>query len=69
MIFYFSATGNNKYVASRIAEATGDSIISISECMKKSNYSFSLSESEIRKPENPVKSRLSGFAKVPLITI
>ena len=23
MIFYFSATGNNKYVASRIAEATG----------------------------------------------
>ena len=23
MIFYFSATGNNKYVASKIAEATG----------------------------------------------
>ena len=29
MIFYFSATGNNKYVASKIAEATGDSTISI----------------------------------------
>ncbi len=24
---------------------------------------------EIRKTENPVKSRLSGFTKVPLITI
>ena len=46
MIFYFSATGNNKYVASKIAEATGDSTISISECMKKSIYSFSLKGSE-----------------------
>ena len=27
------------------------------------------SGSEIRKPKNPVKSRLSGFTKVPLITI
>ena len=27
------------------------------------------SGNEIQKPENPVKSRLSGFAKVPLITI
>ena len=25
--------------------------------------------SEVRKPEKPVKSRLSGFAKVPFITI
>lgn len=32
MIFYFSATGNNKYVATKIAAATGDSIISISDC-------------------------------------
>lgn len=46
MIFYSSATGNNKYVASKIAEATGDSTISISECMKKSIYSFSLKGSE-----------------------
>ena len=26
------------------------------------------SGNEIRKPKNPVKSRLSGFTKVPLIT-
>lgn len=29
MIFYFSATGNSKYVAARIAEATGDTAVSI----------------------------------------
>lgn len=27
------------------------------------------SGSEIRKPENPVKSRLPGFTKFPLITV
>ena len=46
MIFYFSATGNNKYVASRIAEATKDSITSISECMKKESYLFSLKDGQ-----------------------
>ena len=58
MIFYFSATGNNKYVASKIAEATGDSTISISECMKKSIYSFSLSGNDARNGENPHEYRL-----------
>ena len=29
MIFYFSATGNSKYVAQRLAEATGDTAVSI----------------------------------------
>ncbi len=29
MILYFSATGNSKYVAERIAEATGDRALSI----------------------------------------
>ena len=32
MIYYFSATGNNKYVAQKIAEAIGDEAISIQEC-------------------------------------
>ena len=32
MIYYFSATGNNKYVAQRIAEAIGDDAMSIQEC-------------------------------------
>lgn len=29
MIFYFSATGNSKYTAQRLAQATGDEAISI----------------------------------------
>ena len=40
MIFYFSATGNSKYVADRIAAATGDKTISISDCCKGGVFSF-----------------------------
>ncbi|KAF5062608.1 hypothetical protein DSECCO2_303240 [anaerobic digester metagenome] len=40
MIFYFSATGNNKYLAERIAAATGDDLISIAECVKSGRYGF-----------------------------
>jgi flavodoxin len=40
MIFYFSATGNSKYVATRLAEATDDSTVSITECLKTQNYTF-----------------------------
>ena len=32
MIYYFSATGNNKYVAQRIAEAIGDEAVSRQDC-------------------------------------
>lgn len=46
MIFYFSATGNCKYVATRIATATNDRLISIADCMKDENFSFELSENE-----------------------
>ncbi len=46
MIFYFSATGNCKYVASRIASATKDAIISITDCVKNGNYKFELSQDE-----------------------
>ena len=31
MILYFSATGNSKYVAEKIADATGDNAVSIDE--------------------------------------
>ena len=41
MIFYFSATGNSKYVAQRIAAFTGDAIKSITECVKQQQYHFS----------------------------
>ena len=40
MIFYFSATGNSKYVADRIAAATGDKTISITDCCKGDCFSF-----------------------------
>lgn len=42
MILYFSATGNSKYVAERIAEATGDTAISI----EKQEPVINLSEDE-----------------------
>jgi ferredoxin/flavodoxin len=40
MIFYFSATGNSLYTASRIAYATGDKIISIADCIKNDKFHF-----------------------------
>ena len=42
MIFYFSATGNSRYVAERIAAATGDETISIPDCCKSDRFSFCL---------------------------
>ena len=35
MVFYFSGTGNSKHVAQRLAQATGESCISITDCMSK----------------------------------
>ncbi|MGH4037813.1 MAG: EFR1 family ferrodoxin [Sphaerochaeta sp.] len=46
MIFYFSATGNSKYVASRISKATGDEIIAIDHCLKENNLSFKAADNE-----------------------
>ncbi|WP_041727516.1 EFR1 family ferrodoxin [Clostridium sp. SY8519] len=40
MILYFSATGNCKYAASRIASHTGEKILSIPDCIKDERYSF-----------------------------
>lgn len=40
MIFYFSATGNSRYVADRIAAATGDKTVSIPDCCKNDHFSF-----------------------------
>ena len=34
MIFYFTGTGNSKYIASKIANETGDELISITENIK-----------------------------------
>ncbi|MGN0240183.1 MAG: EFR1 family ferrodoxin, partial [Candidatus Weimeria sp.] len=46
MIFYFSSTGNDKYVAARIAGSTDDTVYSISECMRSGNFSYTLKEEE-----------------------
>lgn len=40
MILYFSATGNCKYVASRIALSLQEEIISIVDCVNNRQYSF-----------------------------
>ena len=39
MIFYFSGTGNSKYVAQRIADALGDEILNLNDRIKASDTS------------------------------
>ncbi len=46
MIFYFSATGNCKYVASRLAANTQEKMISITECIQNKEFTFILSQEE-----------------------
>ncbi|MBP3196625.1 MAG: EFR1 family ferrodoxin [Butyrivibrio sp.] len=40
MILYFSATGNCKYVATRISETMGEEMISIVDCLKEGKLTF-----------------------------
>jgi len=47
MIFYFTATGNSKFVADRIAAATNEHTKNIADCMKDGLYSFKLHEGEM----------------------
>lgn len=46
MIFYFSATGNNRYVAEEIAGYFSDRAYSVSDRIQNSDYSIILSEKE-----------------------
>ena len=46
MIFFFTATGNSRFIAERIAAATGDRAIDIADCMRGSQFSFELAEDE-----------------------
>ena len=41
MILCFSATGNCKYTAARIAAAIGQETVSIIDCIRQRGYSFS----------------------------
>ncbi|WP_019177072.1 EFR1 family ferrodoxin [Methanomassiliicoccus luminyensis] len=46
MIFYFSATGNSKHVASRIAAGMGEDIVAIADCVKEQKLTFEAEEGE-----------------------
>lgn len=46
MIFYFSATGNSKYITSEISDAQQGKAIDITTCFKKNQFKFSLKENE-----------------------
>ena len=46
MILYFSATGNSKHVAKRVAAAVGDSITAIDGCAASEQYTFDLINNE-----------------------
>lgn len=35
MILYFTGTGNSRWVAQQLAEATNDTIINIADCLKQ----------------------------------
>lgn len=46
MIFYFSATGNSKYAAERIAAATEDRVVSLRDAVRGRSYRFSAGRDE-----------------------
>lgn len=43
MIFYFSATGNSKYVAERIAAATDDHLVYLRDAIRSRSYQYDVS--------------------------
>lgn len=38
MIFYFSGTGNSRFIAKRIQEKTGDEMYSLNEAIKQKKF-------------------------------
>lgn len=46
MIIYFSATGNSKYTAERIACGVNDTTVSMTSCMKNGQFKLHLGEGE-----------------------
>lgn len=46
MVFYFSGTGNSKHVAQCLAHATKEKCVSITDCMRNGEFSFSLCKDE-----------------------
>lgn len=46
MIFYFSATGNSRHAAQKIAKALGENAVSITDCLKKDFRNFFADKNE-----------------------
>lgn len=46
MLFYFSAIGNSKYVALRIAAEIKEESIAIADCVKNQNFTFEVKNKE-----------------------
>lgn len=46
MIFYFSATGNTRYVAQRLAADSKEEMISVTDCLKNGQVRFSIGPGE-----------------------
>ena len=46
MIIYFSATGNNQYLARRISEDSNEECVSITRCMKENNLEINVPKNE-----------------------
>ena len=46
MVFYFSGTGNTRWIAEQIAKAIGEQLLYIPDLMRDVQYEFSLSENE-----------------------
>ena len=46
MVFYFSATGNSKYVAERIGREFGGQVINISDATRNNEYKYQVEDDE-----------------------
>ena len=60
MIFYFSGTGNTRWVAKQLAEATGETLYFIPEEMRKGGHQDDPARNEFQK--------ISSFHYLSLIT-
>lgn len=47
MIYYFSGTGNSKWVAENIAKNTGDKVVNIAEYINKKDFSITVTSGEV----------------------
>ena len=46
MIFFFSATGNSRYTAEKIASAVGDTLVDIGDAYKRGQFEYDISRDE-----------------------